>query len=994
MPVRYLCLKTLLSVLFPCIVLSAFAADQQGLVRYQGKPVPGVVVIATNGQSTVRAVTDANGLYLLVGVTDAPWHLRVETVGFETAERDLVFSAASGLVTWDLVMLPYASMVSKPGMVRDPNTATAVAALSRQPLNVAPLGAAYDDTNAPLGPTDSLIINGTNNNAATTIFGQSRATGNNRQDIRALYSGNAGVIIGNSAFDARPFSLSGVTSQKPVYSRITAIASLGGPLRIPHLLWQNGPTFALNYQAVRDHVATVQAGIVPTSTERTGDLSGSNEPVASDPSTHVPYPGNTVPVNAQAKALLNLYPLPNVSGASQYNYQQVTTSSINIDSWQSRLTKNLSAKDLLYGVFAGQSTRSTSVNLFGFMDGISSLGLNASVNWQHLYTPRLSMTYGFQYNRLASRVVPYFADKIDVSGAAGIQGNDRDPSDWGPPSLFFSGGTSSLTDGQFSFTRNQTSGISYAALWNHYRHNIRVGADFRRQQFNLLNQQNGRGTFNFTGAATGNDFADFLIGIPDTSTLAYGNADKYLRQNVYDAYLADDFRVAAGLTLNVGVRWDYGSPIDEKKQRLVNLDVSPNFSAASPVLASVQTGGVTGQVYPASLIKPDRSGFEPRIGLAWRPIADSSWLLRAGYGLYYNTSVYLPIASALAQQAPISKSFSVQNSPAIPLTVANGFNPPSTLQFPTYAVDPNLRVGYAQNFNLSVQRDLPWTSTLVLSYLGIRGSHAQQAFLPNTYPSGAADPCPSCPRGFIYLSSGGASSRDAGQVQLRRHLHRGFAASVQYTYAKAIDDAALGGSLGQSAQVIAQDWRNLAAERSLSNFDQRHSLSVSLQYTSGMGKAGITTLQGWGGKLLRDWTIASQITAGTGLPETPIYFATVQGTGVTGTLRPDYSGLSVTDAPPGRFLNPAAFLAPSIGHWGNARRNSITGPSQFGLDSSLGRTFRLVDQKNLELRLDSTNMLNKVNVTSWNSTTTSSQFGLPVAANPMRSMQMTLRLHF
>ena len=149
----------------------------------------------------------------------------------------------------------------------------------------------------------------------------------------------------------------------------------------------------------------------------------------------------------------------------------------------------------------------------------------------------------------------------------------------------------------------------------------------------MLNQQNGRGTFNFTGADTGDDFADFLIGVPDTSGIALGNPDKYFRENVYDAYVADDFRVAAGLSLNAGVRWDYGSPIEETKRRLVNLDISPGFSAASPVLASAPTGNVTGQVFPASLMDPDRNGFEPRIGLAWRPLADSSWLVRAGYGV-------------------------------------------------------------------------------------------------------------------------------------------------------------------------------------------------------------------------------------------------------------------------------------------------------------------------------------------------------------------------
>ena len=138
---------------------------------------------------------------------------------------------------------------------------------------------------------------------------------------------------------------------------------------------------------------------------------------------------------------------------------------------------------------------------------------------------------------------------------------------------------------------------------------------FGRQEFNYLSQQNPRGTFTFTGLATGaSDFADFLQGIPDTSAIAYGNADKYFRQSVYDAYLTDDWRLRPELTINYGIRWEYGAPITELYGRLVNLDIVPGFSAVAPVLGSNPVGPQTGQTYPASLIRPDRLGIEPRIG--------------------------------------------------------------------------------------------------------------------------------------------------------------------------------------------------------------------------------------------------------------------------------------------------------------------------------------------------------------------------------------------
>src|SRR5204863_2110027 len=118
-----------------------------------------------------------------------------------------------------------------------------------------------------------------------------------------------------------------------------------------------------------------------------------------------------------------------------------------------------------------------------------------------------------------------------------------------------------------------------------------------------------------------------------------------------------------------------------------------------------------------------------------------------------------------------------------------------------------------------------------------------QVFLPNTWPSGVANPCPSCPSGYASLTSNGNSTRESAQVQLRRRLRAGITATLNYTYSKSIDDAALGGrAQGSSTNVqvgnlIAQNWLDLSAERGLSNFDQRHLLNFQAQCTTGMGLA-------------------------------------------------------------------------------------------------------------------------------------------------------------
>jgi hypothetical protein len=348
----------------------------------------------------------------------------------------------------------------------------------------------------------------------------------------------------------------------------------------------------------------------------------------------------------------------------------------------------------------------------------------------------------------------------------------------------------------------------------------------------------------------------------------------------------------------------------------------------------------------------------------------------------------------MAQQAPLSTSLNVPNSPENPLSLANGFLAVQGIPKTTFAIDPNFRIGYAQNWMSSVQRDLPAALQMTASYFGTKGTRLPQQFLPNTFPTGAIDPS-----GYIYLTSNGNSTREAGQIQLRRRLRSGFTSTVQYTYAKAIDDAPLmaGGQVAtvtQAGTSVAQNWLNLAGERARSSFDQRHQLGLQAQYTSGSGVRGGALLSGWKGALLKEWTIAETLTIGTGLPQTPLYFAVQQGTGVTGNLRPDLTGADIYAAPKGLHLNPAAFQVPPAGRFGNAARNSITGPAQFNLNASLGRTFPWGDRYNVDLRVDATNVLNRATFKSWNTTIGNQQFGLPATVDTMRVLQTTMRVRF
>ena len=1013
------------------ICVLARSSEHHGQVTFGGLPLPGATVTATQGGHKFVAITDQQGIYSFPELTDGSWTIEVEMQCFSTIKQDVVVGPTAQGTTWELKLLPLDQIKGQATTVAAAQPSTAPQAPKEQapkdrpkPENPPP-AAAPSQEEANQNAADGFLINGSQNNGAASPFAQLAAFGNARNAGKGLYHGGIGFRLDNSALDARPFSLSGLDTPKASYNRVSGAVTLGGPLKIPHL-FKHGPNFFISYQWTRDRNASIQSALVPDLAERQGDfsheLNAQGQPVQIfNPATGLPFAGNTVPVSPQAQALLNLYPTPNVTGNPRYNFQTPIISNTHQDALQSRMDKTIGHKDELYGGFAFQSTRTDSPNLFGFLDTTDALGMNTNINWSHRFTQRVAINLGYRFSRLATRIMPFWENRENISGEAGITGNNQDPMNWGPPSLIFSSGTAGLSDGQSSSDRNQTNTLTYSLSWNHNRHYFTFGGDFRRQEFNYLSQQNPRGTLAFTGAATqgvvsgvptgGSALADFILGIPDTSAIAFGNADKYFRESVYSAYVTDDWRINPQLSLNAGIRWEYGAPITELFDRLVNLDIAPGFVAAAPVVAGNPTGPLTGQTYPSSLINPDKRIFEPRIGVAWRPLSGSSLLVRAGYGIYSDTSVYQTLALQMAQQAPLSKSLSVQNSPVCPLTLANPFNACSANTQDTFGIDPNFRVGSVQTWQVSVQRDLRGSLQLVATYLGNKGSHGMQEFLPNTFPIGAVNPCPACPLGFAEFISNGTSTRESGQLQLRRRLHNGLTATVQYTFSKSMDDdAALGGqgatqntqqnpfsfgaSTGPGTTSIAQNWLNLKAERGPSTFDQRHLLNAQIQYTTGMGLAGGTLLSGWRGTLLKGWTFLTQIAAGSGLPETPIFLAAVPGTGVTGSIRPDVTGASIHAAPSGLFLNPAAFTAPAPGQWGNAGRNSIVGPAVFSWNGSISRAFLLDGRYNLEFRLESTNFLNHPTFTSWNTIINSSQFGLPAAANSMRNVLLTGSLRF
>ncbi len=828
--------------------------------------------------------------------------------------------------------------------------------------------------------------------------------GNARRDRRMQYNGNLAFILDNSAWDAQTYSLSGSQVAKPAYANARATMMFGGPLKIPHLLSGQHGTFMVNYQMTRSRNGTTQTSTMPSALERTGDFSQSfaQGPVTIyDPLSGNPFPGNIVPqnrLNPVSLALANYFPLPNFPGYSR-NYSAPITTVGNSDALNVRLNQTLDSKNRINGGLGYQGRNNTTPNIFGFVDSGTGRGMNINASYTHNFTTRIINSVNFRFSRNRNLSSPYFANLQNVEGQLGIGGVSTDPLNWGPPNLSFTN-FAGLSDAQASLSRNQTTSIGDSVIWVHNTHNVTFGADYRRQQINPLSDTNARGTFTFTGNATsqlvngvpvlgtGFDFADFLLGTPATSSINFGNPDKYFRTSGYDAYINDDWRIATKFSLNAGVRWDYQTPIHELFNRLVNLDIAPGFTAIAPVLPG-QTGPLTGIPYPDSLVRPDYRNFSPRIGFAWRPFTKHSTRINGGYGIYFNSAAYTTIANNMAAQPPFAQNYSLASTAENPLSI-NTFNTGVNTITNTRAIDPNYRIGYAQIWQLSLQNELPHSLVGTITLNHTKGTGLDQQFLPNSLPPGSTVVAAG-PAGYIYETSNGDSTFNSAMFAINRRGRNGLSGGFSYMWSKAIDNGGMGNTL------VAQDWQNLQAERGLSNFDARHTVNAQWMYSSGSGMRGGALLNGWKGRLLKDWTFINRITVRTGSPLTIAAGgnrSVVTGTGVSGPVRADATGLPVEPATQGYGFNIAAFTAPAAGFWGTAGRNVVPGPTVFSLNASLGRVFRMGERRSIDLRFDATNALNHVTITGWGTTLASSTFGLPTAASQMRKMSATMRFRF
>ena len=562
----------------------------------------------------------------------------------------------------------------------------------------------------------------------------------------------------------------------------------------------------------------------------------------------------------------------------------------------------------------------------------------------------------------------------------------------GPPTLQFTN-YGSLNDGYPTKNATQSGGFNDNLSWRRGKHNLQFGGLFTRYDTNLLNDSNGRGSFQFTGSqtsqltadglavrGTGSDFADFLLGLPASNSVRYQPSSEYFRGIAYSAFAQDDYRLSNTLSLTFGLRYDYTSPFSEKYGHLANLSILPGYSGVTLV-----TPGTPG--YAPTLVNPDRNNLAPRLGIAWRAMKRGNVVVRAGGGIYYNEGVYNAMVTNLAGQPPfVLTSGTVQTASNNILTLAKGLTQaaPGKTITNTYAYDRNYRDSYVSTWNVGIQRDMPKQLVMQINYTGSKGTRLDVRLDPNQSAPGPASTAiqraPIQYFAFTFDLPVGNSILQ-GQFQLIRRMRNNLSFQLNYTLQKSIDD--VGGTVLNPL--------NIAAERAISNGNHEHTVNFQWTFQSPVdGRKGFLANKGAVTKALKDWTFNSTPQFQTGAPLTATVQGDIAGIGNTINQRAEVTGQPLSGGT-GRFFNLAAFAIPASGTFGNAGRNTITGPSQFSMNFNMSRTIALKERKSLEIQINSTNILNHPNITSFGTTVGSLNYGVPTNVGGMRQITGTIR---
>ncbi len=823
----------------------------------------------------------------------------------------------------------------------------------------------------------------------------------------AEYGGLAGVVVttkrGGRKFQGSAFydfnsnelnalsygqKLTGVTKNDP--NSETSVhrygATFGGPLA-------QRTFFFANYEGLRDQ--SIQGGgraSLPGAALRAGDFSGVSY-IIKDPQTGLPFAGNRIPpdrLSPISQTIMNYFwPLPNQ--AIQANglgvYQRYVPERRKRERFDLRVDHEAGNNNTIFvrGSYQRRDPRS-----FTFEAGsaLTNLGIIKDTlttyavigGWTSILSKAMvnEVRAGYNYdhsNRLSNLRATAVAAQLGVETPPSIG-----PDVPGFPSFQFVTGTNrpaNIADAGRSTNRlqNQNSfSIADNLSWMMGPHSIRTGVLMTRNSAvdGFGRGLNHRGRYRF-GAQTGNGLADFLLGLPnrvDEHVSTRGDLNGHSTDVA--AYVQDDWKVNRNLTMFLGLRYELAGAWREKDLMLANFQAEgggyhivanrdvwaklpPGLrDPSSPWYSHVKLASELG--LPDTLVKADKNNFSPRVGFAYRLDEQGKTVLRGGFGLFHPTAAVQGIRDLLAAN---EFRYTIQRSPGpFAHAYSQGVGIPSNDDFGTQGISPNVQLPDIYQYNVTVERELPWSLGLRASYLG---STMRNLLVLNEFNSlRASKPagwfCTGCtdqnylrpfPLYSAYMNMAvntGDGQFHAAQFELQRRWTNGFAINVAYTLAHSSSNAPDSGN--SSLGVIQYDPYNIEADRGPDPYVVRHRviMNATVDIPVGRKRKFGTEMPAWADALFGGWTVSTIFQARTGANLTPFFslgyssytpynvgfYPDTTGVWTGDTWRPDQVGNPKTNIPAGLSFNPAAYAVPADGVFpGNTKRNSLVGPSNW-----------------------------------------------------------------
>ncbi len=864
------------------------------------------------------------------------------------------------------------------------------------------------------------------------------------------FHGAAWEFLRNNAMDAKSFFADSVEPLK----RNQFGGTFGGPIKTDKTF------FFLYYEGVRNRQGETSRTTVPSDPERSGNFADqcplnngtfNSQGLCIDNSTGQlspngqlfneftgqPIPNNQLPfINTISQNLLPFYPHAN---SGPFTYVGTQSLVANSDQFGIRVDHYLTERDALNFRYSFGQTSQTDplstagANVPGFPVGEDQRPQNFVAQETHTFSPTLVGVLRASYLRNKFLLDEHLNHTDPAS--LGFTYAPTLESAIGPPFVQV-GGYASIGD-PITGPRNtyqNSYDFSGSLTWIKGRHQIKFGGGYQYDQINVLQGIATNGFFVFSTFPVNNPFASFLFGQPVFFLQGRGDFSRGLRGQAYNLYAQDSWKVTSRLTVNYGLRNEVPSPymeIHNQQNLWIPGRQSTVFPSAPAGLLYPGDKGV-----PGGLIPTERDAFAPRVGLAWDVTGKGRLLVTSAYGIFYDPyytgqggPLQTPISAPPYLQTP---QISTPNF-ADPYNGQNPFNGSFAQPMTLLTLDPNLRLPYAQDWNLNIQRAFGTDWLLEIGYIGTKGTKLPRfieanpaVYIPGQSTQNNADQrrlysgcttaanSPPCTYSSVGEIAGIADSTyNALQASLRKRFSHGLSMLASYTFSKTLDDASTFNITGSASQSVAgendlaQDPFDVKAEHGRSMFDARHRFVLSYAWNL----PWFNHAQNWYGHILGNWQVNGITTLMSNTPFT-VYDSSnpsLQGSApeISGfySSRPNIvgdpnsgtcqvNGVAVPVRTAGCWFNTGAFQQAQLGQFGNVGRNTLDGPAFQQWDFSAIKSIRIHEAMSLQFRAEFFNIFNNVNFRLPDNDINSPNFGQIQAAQPGREVQLALKLLF